>query len=184
MSQDYVYPITTSFPGGVFTSAISDRLNALVAEGIPGNTLQNLSSDGVNVTLTFENPLTSPQQLILDGGTTNPCGGLIAKSTEYFSTKIGAMTIVDGTVFQVVSDGIFSAQVDLQYRDGFGNAMNGQGDIDIDTGGIAPITAIGGSFNGSGQFSFTVGPTNMRGGVPITVKSGSLPQISFTVEFN
>ena len=179
----YTYPIATSFPGGVFTQAISDRLEALIQQNI-NDPLVGISSDGVNVSIEFVNPLSGPEQIVLDGGTTNPCGGLIAKSTEYFSVMIGAVQILGGAVFSLVSNGIFSAVVNLQYRDGNNNPINGQGDIVIDTDGIAPVTTLSGSFNGSGQFSFTVGPTTWKGNIPITIRSGSLPPVSFTIKFN
>ena len=183
---DYVYSIVNDFPGGVFTSAISDRLQALCEAQIPGDTLQNIGSDGTSVTLTFENALSGAEKTILDGNTSNPAGGLIAKSTEYFDVMDGVNVVMDGSTLQQQSDGILSTALTLQLRNGNGTPIGGSGQaaIDIDPGNLGPITATSGAFGAvNGQFGITVGPTLLRGIVALTVKSGSLPERHVNIEF-
>lgn len=183
----YRYSIASDFPGGTFNSDISNRLQTLIVERIETPLVGGVNSDGEgSVLLDFESELPPDQKTILDGDKTNPAGGLIAESCEYFSVVAtgpnGPVEIMSGSVFPLESNGVFSARIDLQYRDGNGDPMNGRGEIDIDTVGLAPVSAAGGQFDGSGQWTFTVEPTTLRGKVPITLASGSLPAVSFVVE--
>lgn len=179
----YTYNIEDDFPGSEFTSKISNRLLALVQQQIATPLAgSGISSTETEVNIEFASELSAGEKTILDGNTSNPAGGLIAKSTEYFEVKIGSTVILDLDVFQFSSIGIFSAVVDCQYKDGYGNNMNGTGTVDIDTVGLAPINKNGGSFDGTGKFSFTITPTTERGKLEITISSGSLPPVVFTVE--
>lgn len=180
----YVYSIANDFPGGQFTSAISDRLNSLIKAQI-ATPLIGVNSDGTSVSIEFQNALTPAEKTILDGDTSKPAGGLIAKSTESFEVKIGSTVMLTGDVFQIASSGIFSVTVSLQYKDGYGNNMSGSGAVKIGTIGLTPTNASGNKvvFDGSGAASFIVGPTTDRGKLEIALTSGSLPERVFTVEF-
>lgn len=182
----YKYDIAKDFPGGEFNSDISNRLQTLILERIETQLVGGVNSDGMSVFLDFERELPPEQKTILDGDKSDPAGGLVAESTEYFSVLAtgpnGSVEIMSGSVFQLASQGIFSARLDLQYRDGNGDPMNGRGDIVVTTEGLAPVSDSGGQFGDSGEWSFTVEPTALRGRVPITLTSGSLPAVSFVVE--
>lgn len=183
---DYVYSIANDFPGGQFTGAISDRLNALINQEIPGDPLLNIGSDGVSVTITFQNSLTPAEKTILDGDQSNPAGGLIAKSTQFFDVVVGGNVIPDGETIQQVANGILSTTVTLQLKNGFGTPIGGSGQdpIDIDPNQLSPLTATSGVFGpADGQFSTIVGPTVLRGIVTLEIHSGSLPSRTLNVEF-
>lgn len=184
--MDYVYNIANDFPGGVFNSAISERLQSLCAAQIPGDPLLNIGSTETEVTLTFEDPLDAGEKTILDGDTSSPAGGLIAKSTEYFDVMEGANVVQDNETLQQQSNGIFSTTLTLQLRDGNGTPIGGGGQaaIDIDPISLSPLTATSGSFGAvDGKFDITIGPTTQRGTVSLTFKSGSLPTRHANVEF-
>ncbi len=182
----YKYDIVKDFPGGEFNSDISDRLQTLILERIETPLVGGVNSDGTSVLLDFERELPPEQKTILDGDRSEPAGGLIAESTEYFSVTAtgpnGSVELVSGSVFRLSSQGIFSARLDLQYRNGNGEPMSGRGDIVVTTEGLAPVSDSGGQFGESGEWSFTVEPTTLRGRVPIMLTSGSLPSVSFVVE--
>lgn len=183
---DYVYNIANDFPGGVFTSAISNRLQTLCGEQIPGDTLLNIGSTETEVTLTFQDPLDASEKTILDGDTSNPAGGLIAKSTEYFDVMDGNNVVQDGATLQQQSDGILSTVLTLQLRNGNSTPIGGGGQAAIDINPSCPfeITATDGSFGAvNGQFSITVGPTLQRGVITLVISSGSLPTRTVHIEF-
>lgn len=185
--MDYVYDIATDFPGGVFNSAISERLQALCAAEIPGDPLLNIGSTETEVTLTFENSLSAAEKTILDGDTSSPAGGLIAKSTEYFDVMDGANIVQDGATLQQSSDGILSTTLTLQLRNGEGTPIGGSGQaaIDIDPSSPFQLSPTAGNFGAvDGQFEIIVGPTQERGVIGLTFKSGSLPVRTANVEFS
>lgn len=185
--MDYVYDIANDFPGGVFTSAISERLRALCAAQIPGDPLLNIGSTETEVTLTFQDELDAGEKTILDGDATDPAGGLIAKSTEYFDVMEGANIVMDGATLQQASDGILSTTLTLQLRDGNGTPIGGSGQaaIDIDPSSPFQLGPTSGSFGAvNGQFSIIVGPTQERGVIGLIFKSGSLPVRTANVEFS
>ncbi len=184
--MDYVYNIADDFPGGAFTSAISDRLQAMCAAQIPGNPLLNIGSTETEVTLTFQDELSAAEKTILDGDTSDPAGGLIAASTEYFDIMDGVTIVMDGATLQQQSNGINSTTLTLQLRNGNGTPIGGSGQdvIDIDPSSPFEITATAGTFGAvNGQFSITVGPSFQRGVISLTVKSGSLPVRHVNIEF-
>lgn len=184
--MDYVYNIANDFPGGQFTPQISDRLHALIVEEIPGDALLGIGSDGTDVTITFQNELSPEEKTILDGNQSDPAGGLIAKSTEYFDVLVSSAIVPNEGVVHQVSNGILSTAITLQLKNGNGTPIGGSGQdpIDVDPGTLAPISATEGSFGiADGQFSIIVGPTFSRGTVSLLIKSGSLPERTVHVEF-
>ncbi len=184
--MDYVYDLS-DFPGGVFTSAISERLTALCASGIPDDPLLNIGSTETEVTLTFQDELSAGEKTILDGDQSDPAGGLIAKSTEYFDVMDGANIVQDGATLQQSSDGILSTSLTLQLRNGNQTPIGGSGQATIDVDPSTPfqVGPTSGNFGAvNGQFVLIVGPTTLRGIITVTFKSGSLPARTCNVEFS
>jgi len=189
MGNPCVYSIALDFPGGEFDAAISDRLSALIQANIPVP-VQNISPDGVNVTIDFGQDLTGPQQQILDGGSgspygTHPAGGLIAQSTWFLQCSIGATVIPNGgEAGQFQGNEIDAAVVDVQLKDGNGNSISGSGDlVEFEADGLAPLNKSTANLDVNGHCSFACGPTTWRGNVNVSVTSGSLPTVAFTVNF-
>lgn len=184
MAFTYTYTVATDFTGGYFNSDVSNRLLALIAQQIALPVVIN--STGANVTVEFEQQLSAPNKTILDGDTSNPAGGLIARSTEHFEVIVGGNVIGLGGLLGQVANGILSTAVTLQMKNGLGNNISGanQDPVNIDPAALAPLTATSGNFNAvTGAFSLTVGPSFSRGKVELVVNSGSLPSRDFSVEF-
>jgi len=189
MGNPYVYNIALDFPGAEFDGAISDRLQKLIQANIPV-VLVSIESDGTDVTITFAQDLSGPQQQILDGGTgspygTHPAGGLIAQSTWFLECSVSNTVIPDGgEAGEFQANEIDAAVIDVQLKDGNNNPISGSGDlVEFDSAGLAPLNKSSANLDVNGQCSFACGPTTWRGNVSVSVSSGSLPTVSFTVNF-
>lgn len=165
---DYIYSIS-GIPGGVFGGQQSDHLLDMIQTILPSAPNPVISSDGTNVTVTFDTELSA--------GDITTLNGLVARCADYFIvTSDGGLTDLGlPALISVVAGLVSSTTVTLQYKSGDGSDSNGYGDAISISAPIMNITALGGAFNGSGKFQFTIGSHTQRGQADITLTSGSLP---------
>lgn len=166
--QPYVYPIS-GIPGGQFTGQTSDHLLDLILTNLPGDTNPVITSDNVNVTITFDADISTNDKTTLDG--------LVQRSADYFIvTKDNGITDLGlPALVSVVAGLLSSTTVTIQYKNGDGTNSNGYGDSINITAPIMEIDKLSGIFNGSGKFQFIIGAELSRGTAMITIQSGSLP---------
>lgn len=167
--QPYVYPIS-GIPGGIFDGIKSDRLVALISETLPTATGLVVSSDSVNVTITFNNDLTTADKATLDV--------LVPRCSEYFIVTIdGGVTDLGEPSNVVKASGLLSSTlITLQFKSGDGTNSVGSAEAVALTAPLMTIDKVGGNFDGAGKFSFTIGSVvSSRGTAQIQISSDALP---------
>lgn len=165
--QPYVYAIS-SIPGGVFGGQQSDRLLWLIQNRLVEATNPVISSDSVNVIITFDTDLTVEQKTTLDE--------LVPHSADYFIITLdGSTDIGDPANIKKPAGQESSTRIILQIKSGDGSDFRGFGEsVDLHAP-LMTIDRLEGTFNESGQFSFTIGAELSRGQVEIYVEASGLP---------
>lgn len=167
--QPYVYPIS-GIPGGIFDGQKSDRLVDLIHTNLPSATGLAVSSDSVNVTITFDADLSDTDKTTLDG--------LVPRCSEYFivTTDNGVTDLGDNALITKVAGVLSSVTVTLKYKNGDGTNSNGHGDTVNVVTPVVVIDKVTGTFDGNGKFQFVVGAiVSSRGTAVLNITSGSLP---------
>lgn len=173
--QPYVYPVANITGAGAgFTSQMSDHLLYLL--GVSLESFHGvIGSDETNVTITGDFDLDTTQKSTLDA--------LVNRAADYFAvtTDGGTTPLSDPIVISKAAGLASSTTITLRYKSGDGNNSNGFGEtVDI-TAPLMPINKLGGVFDGTGKFAFTVGASLDRGTSEIDVVSDSLPTRHITV---
>ena len=160
--QPYEYPIA-SIPGGEFDSG--DRLLALIQDQIPVGINPVINSDGINITVEFDEDLEDTDKATLDS--------LIPHAADYYIITIDGGNTDEGDPAEIVTEsGLLSAvAVTLQMKAGDGSDIVGFGEGVTLGPPIMTISTLQGNFNGSGQFTFTVGAVLDRGRAEIEIQS-------------
>lgn len=94
---DYVYSIANDCPGGKVNT---NKLSLAIQSSTIVTAIQNISTTGDVMTITFKDVLSGGDQNTLDGGTggahgTHPAGGLIASSDTSADSPMTVMQIAD-----------------------------------------------------------------------------------------
>jgi len=164
--QPYVYPIA-NIPGGQFGGAQSDRLVFLIGTQLP--TAQNpvVSSDGINVIITFAVDLTTEEKIILDN--------LVRHCADFFIiTTDGSTDLGDPATISQDAGLLSSTTLILRLKLGDGTNDPSFNESLSLSAPIMTIDKIEGSFS-NGTFSFTVGAVLDRGQAEITITADSMP---------
>lgn len=168
----YTYSIQNDFPCSGFNS---NRLTQQILDSSITTTLDRIDSHGDTVDIWFTAALSASERTTLDGNTTGPAGGLIAKNMDYFVVKDGSTELEDGATVTINANGIAVKNLTLQYKACNGTNANGANEaVSITPESLIVITALSGNLNGSGSFAFTVGPDTRKGSVRTEVAVGNL----------
>lgn len=175
--QPYVYPISNII-GGYFTGESSDHLTGLILTqlALVGN--PTISSDGIDVVITFDADLSTEDKATLDS--------LVDHANDLFIiTKDGGVTDLGNPATVSVNAGLSSATtITLQYKTGTGANFNGFGDTVTLSAPIMTIDKVSGTFNGTGKFQFVIGAELNRGTVQIEISTDtSMPKKSLIAEW-
>jgi len=175
--QPYVYPIA-NIPGGQFGGSQSSHLFQIIQQNLPNDTGLVISSDSVNVTITFNQDISTQDKTTLDA--------LVARSADYFIvTSDGGITdLGQNAIISVLAGLNSSTTITLQYKKGDGTNSNGFSDNLIIHAPLMTIDTLDGSFNGSGKAQFVIGAELNRGEVNITIDTDSvLPERNITARW-
>lgn len=167
--QPYVYPIS-GIPGAAFDGQKSDRLIALIHANLPSATGLVVSSDSINVTITFDADLSTADKAELDI--------LVPHCADYFIiTSDGGVTDLGDPATVTKASGLLSSTVvTLQFKSGDGNNSVGLGESVLVIAPLMTIDKVSGNFDGAGKFQFTVGSVvSSRGTAQIEITSDALP---------
>jgi len=184
MPNIFTYSIANDIPGLVFGGEASDRLLFLIGQGIT-TPLLNIESTGDVLTITFSTNISSAEKTALDGDVLGPAGGLVGRAADRLALSIASIEILDSDIITLPANGVSSVTVVGQIKRGDDIEINGFGaTYNIDVAGLAPISESSGVFDGSGAFSFNVGPSSVRGSIFLTITTTShLPDRNFVVSF-
>lgn len=160
--QPYEYLIA-SIPGGEFDNG--DRLLALMQDQIPAGINPTINSDGINITVEFDDDLEEADKNILDS--------LIPHAADYYIITLDGGETDEGDPAEITTNsGLISAvTVTLQLKAGDGTNIVGFGEEVNLNPPIMTISTLQGFFNDSGQFTFTVGAVMERGRADIEIDS-------------
>jgi len=187
MASTFIYSIAQDIPGGVFDSDISSRLYLLITENITTQLLEissESSGGGGTLTVRFITDLSAKDKTALDGDTLNPAGGFVGRSSDFIELTHNAQVINEYDRLLLTADGIQSATIDSQLKDGNGVAFKGETEQQVFApDGLAPVNKSKDNLDGSGAASFVLGPSFNRGVVYVTVSTKNLPDRNFEVQF-
>jgi len=167
--QPYNYLIA-DLPGGFFTGESSDHLIYLIQAQLPSGVNPVVSSDSVNVTVSFDEDLTTEDKAVLDA--------LVERCNDfYIITSDGGETDLGNPAEITKTAGLSSSTtITLQYKDGDGNNFAGFGEDIVLWAPLMTINKLEGNFDENGQFEFIIGAELSRGQAEITIESDALPQ--------
>lgn len=167
--QPYTYPIA-NIPGGHFTGAASDHLLALIASQLPSGVNPGISSDSINIVVSFSQDLTTADKATLDS--------LVPHCADFFIvTSDGGVTDLGDPSNVTATAGLQSATtITLQYKMGDGSNFAGFGETITLHAPIMTIDKVTGNFDGNGRFQFIIGAELNRGEADIIIDADSLPE--------
>jgi hypothetical protein len=165
--QPYVYPIS-GIPGGQFGGQQSDRLIHLITSQLPTGLNPVVNSDSIDIIVSFDADLTTEEKTTLDGLVPH-CADLYIITIDGGITDLGDPAEITKNAGQQSS-----STITLQMKMGDGTNFNSFGEPVVLRAPLMVIDTLGGNFNGSGQFVFTIGAELSRGQADIQIESDSL----------
>lgn len=167
--QPYDYLIA-DLPGAQFTGEASDHLLYLIQSQLPTGQNPVVSSDAINVTVSFDVDLTTEEKATLDALVPR-CNDFYIITSDGGVTDLGNPALVEKTAGQ-----LSSTTITLQYKDGDGNDFGGFGEEILLRAPLMTINKLEGNFDGNGRFQFIIGAELSRGEAQITIESDALPE--------